>query len=87
NYQSIGRTNTRRHIRASPSTGSAVTTVLETDEEDHDVTSRLREMRISAAPDIAEEAETADVPVIVAQEVMDDASPPASPPENDRTIV
>ncbi|KAM0493048.1 hypothetical protein ACHAQF_008487 [Verticillium nonalfalfae] len=87
NYQSIGRTNTRRHIRASPSTGSAVTTVLETDEEDHDVTSRLREMRISAAPDIAEEAETADVPVIVAQEVMDDASPPASPPENDSTIV
>ncbi|EEY14930.1 Mob1 family protein [Verticillium alfalfae VaMs.102] len=87
NYQSIGRTNTRRHIRASPSTGSAVTTVLETDEEDHDVTSRLREMCISAAPDMAEEAETADVPVIVAKEVMDDASPPASPPENDRTIV
>ncbi|KAM0277105.1 hypothetical protein ACHAQH_006049 [Verticillium albo-atrum] len=87
NYQSIGRTNTRRHIRASPSTGSAVTTVLETDEEDHDVTSRLRKMRISAAPNIAEEAESADVPVIVAQEVMADASPPESPMEHERTIV
>ncbi|KAM0328200.1 hypothetical protein ACHAQA_005607 [Verticillium albo-atrum] len=86
NYQSIGRTNTRRHIRASPSTGSAVTTVLETDEEDNDVTSRLREMRISA-PDIAEEAETADVPVIVEQEVMADASPPESPMEQEQTIV
>lgn len=30
---SIGRTNTRRHIRSSPSTGSAVTTVLEQDED------------------------------------------------------
>ncbi|OAA58079.1 mob1 family protein [Niveomyces insectorum RCEF 264] len=30
---SLGRTNTRRHIRSSPSTGSAVTTVLEQDEE------------------------------------------------------
>ncbi|EPE08694.1 mob1 family protein [Ophiostoma piceae UAMH 11346] len=30
---SVGRTNTRRHIRSSPSTGSAVTTVLEQDED------------------------------------------------------
>ncbi|CAK7273710.1 hypothetical protein SEPCBS119000_005798 [Sporothrix epigloea] len=30
---SIGRTNTRRHIRSSPSTGSAVTTVMEQDED------------------------------------------------------
>ncbi|ERS97695.1 hypothetical protein HMPREF1624_05866 [Sporothrix schenckii ATCC 58251] len=29
----VGRTNTRRHIRSSPSTGSAVTTVLEQDED------------------------------------------------------
>jgi len=35
-YMSIGRTNTKRHIRSSPSTGSAVTTVLETDEADDD---------------------------------------------------
>ena len=30
---SVGRTNTRRHIRSSPSTGSSVTTVLEQDED------------------------------------------------------
>lgn len=42
-YMSLGRTNTKRHIRSSPSTGSAVTTVLETDEadEDHSTNERL----------------------------------------------
>lgn len=34
NFMSIGRTNTRRHIRSSPSTGSAVTTVPEADFEE-----------------------------------------------------
>lgn len=33
-YKSIGRTNTRRHIRSSPSTGSSVMTVMEADEEE-----------------------------------------------------
>lgn len=73
NYQSIGRTNTRRHIRASPSTGSAVTTVMETDEEDpHDVSSRMRELTIAAPDTVEEETEVADVPVIVEREVTDD---------------
>lgn len=45
-YKSLGRTNTKRHIRSSPSIGSSVTTVLETDEaeEDHNVPERLNEM-------------------------------------------
>lgn len=35
-HLSTDRTNTRRHIRSSPSTGSAVTTVIEADEEETD---------------------------------------------------
>ncbi|AEO66873.1 uncharacterized protein THITE_2115376 [Thermothielavioides terrestris NRRL 8126] len=33
-YPSVSRTNTRRHIKSSPSTGSAVTTVPEADEDE-----------------------------------------------------
>jgi hypothetical protein len=53
------KTNTRRHIRQSPSVGSAVTTVLESDEEEADVTQKLEELQIS------EEEGEAEVPVIV----------------------
>lgn len=58
-FISVGRTNTRRHIRQSPSVGSAVTTVLESDEEEVDVTQKLEELQIS------EEEGEAEVPVIV----------------------
>jgi len=58
-FISVGRTNTRRHIRQSPSVGSAVTTVLESDEEEADVTQKLEELQIS------EEEGEAEVPVIV----------------------
>ncbi|OBT66219.1 hypothetical protein VE03_04384 [Pseudogymnoascus sp. 23342-1-I1] len=40
------RSNTRRHIRSSPSTGAAVTTVLEADEEESDMAQRLRTLKI-----------------------------------------
>ncbi|TAQ84401.1 hypothetical protein B7494_g7266 [Chlorociboria aeruginascens] len=53
------RTNTRRHIRQSPSVGSAVTTVLEADEEDPGVTQRPADLQIT------EEEGEAEVPVIV----------------------
>ncbi|KAK5660224.1 hypothetical protein OQA88_12758 [Cercophora sp. LCS_1] len=63
------RTNTRRHIKSSPSTGSAVTTVPEADEDEAaEVTSRLRGMHISNSATIAaadEEMELATIPVIV----------------------
>ncbi|RDA90872.1 hypothetical protein CP533_3237 [Ophiocordyceps camponoti-saundersi (nom. inval.)] len=66
---SVGRTNTRRHIRSSPSTGSAVTTVIETDEEDADTASnRMRDLHLSdqlQGDDL--EPEVAEVPVIVEQ--------------------
>jgi hypothetical protein len=77
----IGRTNTRRHIRSSPSTGSAVTTVIEADEEETDgVTQRVKELQISTPETVTEEPEVAEVPVIVEQSVMthspsEDAAP------------
>jgi len=62
---SVGRTNTRRHIRQSPSVGSAVTTVLESeDEEEPKVTKKLDELHISEEEEAEEEGE-AEVPVIV----------------------
>lgn len=66
-HPGVGRTNTRRHIRSSPSTGSAVTTVVEADEDDttDGVTRRVRELQISAPETVAEEPEVAEVPVIV----------------------
>ncbi|KAG5926620.1 hypothetical protein E4U42_003100 [Claviceps africana] len=60
-----GRTNTRRHIRSSPSTGSAVTTVLETDEEDTEhVSGKMRDIRLPGH----QESEIAEVPVIVEEQ-------------------
>lgn len=65
------RTNTRRHIRSSPSTGSAVTTVMEADEEDtENVSGRMRDLAISDH----QESEVAEVPVIVEQPVVAEAS-------------
>lgn len=76
NLHPVSRTNTRRHIRSSPSTGSAVTTVLEADEEESDMVARkLREMHLAAPETVAEEPEVADVPVIVEQSVMAEAPP------------
>lgn len=46
-FMSVNRTNTRRHIRSSPSTGSAVTTVLEAEEDETDVSSKLGAMQLN----------------------------------------
>ncbi|KAJ4412424.1 hypothetical protein N0V82_008819 [Gnomoniopsis sp. IMI 355080] len=68
------RTNTRRHIRGSPSTGSAVTTVLEAEEdEDTDVTGKFGELRITTPDTLDEEPEVAEVPVIVEHGMMEEA--------------
>lgn len=80
-----GRTNTRRHIRGSPSTGSAVTTVMEADEDESaDVTSKLGEMRIAAPETVEEESEVAEVPVIVEHGMMDEARPGSRQREEDQ---
>ena len=71
-FINVGRTNTRRHIRQSPSVGSAVTTVLESDEEDPDVTQKLENLHI------ADEEGEAEVPVIVETYVGDEAALPGS---------
>jgi len=58
-FINVSRTNTRRHIRQSPSVGSAVTTVLESDEEDPDVTRKLEDISIG------DEECVTEIPVIV----------------------
>lgn len=76
------RTNTRRHIRSSPSTGSAVTTVIEADEEDADgVTRRMKNMHLGAPATVNEESDVAEVPVIVEQSVMDQQQPSTDAPQ------
>ncbi|KAK0627214.1 Mob1/phocein [Immersiella caudata] len=76
------RTNTRRHIKSSPSTGSSVTTVPEADEDETaaDVTSRLRQMHISgpAAAAADEEMELATIPVIVEHDLVEQPIRPSS---------
>ncbi|KID92251.1 Mob1/phocein family protein [Metarhizium guizhouense ARSEF 977] len=70
-----GRTNTRRHIRSSPSTGSAVTTVIEADEEDTDnVSNKMESLHISDTRPTGQEPESAEVPVIVERSVIEGAS-------------
>ncbi|KAK4109692.1 hypothetical protein N656DRAFT_800601 [Canariomyces notabilis] len=86
---SMSRTNTRRHIKSSPSTGSAVPTVLEADEDDGtDLSSRLGAMRISGAPPPTaaaaaaaadEELELASIPVIVEHKSLPSAEQPTRP--------
>ncbi|KAL8382803.1 hypothetical protein RB595_006533 [Gaeumannomyces hyphopodioides] len=62
------RIGTRRHIRNSPSTGSAVTTVMESDEDDGgagSMANRFRQMRIVEAAIPEDDPDAAEVPVIV----------------------
>ncbi|KAF4126730.1 Mob1/phocein family [Geosmithia morbida] len=71
--RSAANTNTKRHIRSSPSTGSAVTTVIEAEEEETDgVTQRVRELRITAPNEEEEEEEggpeVAEVPMMVEED-------------------
>ncbi|KAK3943876.1 mob1 family protein [Diplogelasinospora grovesii] len=80
----LSRTNTRRHIKSSPSTGSAVTTVMEADEDnDHSaaaVTNKLKNMHISRPnpPNPSDEGlELASIPVIVEHQTID--QPPLRP--------
>jgi hypothetical protein len=79
NFAQVNRTNTRRHIRSSPSTGSAVTTVMEADEEDgHGITRKMRDIHITAPETVEEEPEVHEVPVIVDQSLMAEALPRAA---------
>ncbi|KAL0944368.1 mob1 family protein [Colletotrichum truncatum] len=87
NYQPVGRTATRRHVRASPSVGSAVTTVVEADEEDNVVMNKMRDMHISAPETVEEEPEVAEVPVIVEKEIMEDVPSPEEQPKEEATTV
>uniref|UniRef100_A0A0B7JHS3 Uncharacterized protein n=1 Tax=Bionectria ochroleuca TaxID=29856 RepID=A0A0B7JHS3_BIOOC len=79
-----GRTNTRRHIRSSPSTGSAVTTVIEADEEETDkMTRKVKDLHISAPETVTEEPEVAEVPVMVEHSVIEKPLVEITPEESD----
>ncbi|KAI0490011.1 Mob1/phocein [Xylaria cf. heliscus] len=68
------RSNTARHS-SRPSTGSAVTTVIEEGEDDHsDITAKLRSMHISASEIAGEESEV-EVPVIVEGGMIEESTP------------
>ncbi|RFU78748.1 mob kinase activator-like 4 [Trichoderma arundinaceum] len=83
-HGSVNRTNTRRHIRSSPSTGSSVTTVMEAEEEDAGgVSRRLRNMHLAAPDVLEEESEVAEVPVMVEQSVITGPPPPLFPPASE----
>lgn len=72
------RNNTARHS-SRPSTGSAVTTVLEEGEDEHpEVTAKLKGMHISA-PETVEEASEVEVPVIVEEGMIDAPTSPDAP--------
>lgn len=80
NDDESSRKNTRRHIRQSPSVGSAVTTVLESDEEEVDVTQKLGDLQIAEE----DEEGATEIPVIVesyeedeAQQARDEEAPSA----------
>lgn len=71
-FLGLGRQNTtRRHVRQSPSVGSAITTVQEIDEEEGDISQRLRDARNSRiAEEEGEDGEVesdtgTEIPVIV----------------------
>ncbi|RAL66210.1 hypothetical protein DID88_005882 [Monilinia fructigena] len=71
-FLGLGRQNTtRRHVRQSPSVGSAITTVQEIDEDDGEITQRLRIARnLRIAEEEGEDGEVesdtgTEIPVIV----------------------
>ncbi|KAK0629882.1 Mob1/phocein [Bombardia bombarda] len=80
----LSRTNTRRHIKSSPSTGNAITTVIEADEDDGDVASKLAAMHLSA-PGVGDE----EISVRAERELVDQPplrSSSVIPPETASTF-
>lgn len=90
-YMSPSRTNTRRHIRQSPSVGSAVTTVLEAEEEDQDAKQGVREIKITEeemeaeVPVIVESYETNEPQVPVIKETPAESEPKPEPKESEES--
>jgi len=83
--QPVGRTSTSRHIKR-PSTGRAVATVPERDEDESapeaDVANRLSALHISVPPETVEEEgdeDMAEVPVIVEQGVVGESREASQP--------
>lgn len=102
NMHASNRTNTRRHIRSSPSTGSAVTTVMEAEEEEADSVARdldkmhlstldpaSRASDVSAATEVPTVATSAEKPTESISESlsMEDGSVPDPEASADETVV
>jgi hypothetical protein len=97
-FNPVGRTNTRRHIRSSPSTGSAVATVLEADENIEglgvSLVDRTKGLHISSVPpetvpeeEPEPEPETGmDVPVIVEHTILDPPQQQHQPPSRPSSV-
>lgn len=85
----VGRTNTRRHIRSNPSTGSAVTTVIEADEDEGaELLQKTKELSISGPPrPLEEEPEAEEVPVIVEDSMMHQSAETTASPTDVETPV
>lgn len=73
------RSNTARHS-SRPSTGSAVTTVIEEREDEQDVANKLKALHISAPETVEEESEV-EVPVIVEGDLMGNSPSAPEAPE------
>ncbi|KAL2267634.1 hypothetical protein VTJ83DRAFT_4911 [Remersonia thermophila] len=81
-FSGVSRTNTRRHIKSSPSVGSAVATVPEADEDEstNDLTNRLKGIRLSPSkPSNEEDADLSTIPMIVDHATAAAAQPPVRP--------
>jgi len=92
-HPGVGRTNTRRHIRSNPSTGSAVTTVMEADEEDggggsdghgkarakpqDGLASKMKDLQISAPEPVEEEPADAEEVPVIVEQDVMEAPPPS----------
>ncbi|KAK4103654.1 hypothetical protein N658DRAFT_494155 [Parathielavia hyrcaniae] len=81
-HSAMSRTNTKRHIKSSPSTGIAIMPVPEADEDDSaDLSSKLRDMRISAPLTAAREdaPELTGIPMAVDHRPMAAGEQPLRP--------
>lgn len=77
------RSNTARHS-SRPSTGKAITTVVEErEDENSELNNRLRNMQLATHPEtVVEEESELEVPVMVEEELLQESSPkPAEDPE------
>ncbi|KAI9746183.1 MAG: hypothetical protein M1818_000864 [Claussenomyces sp. TS43310] len=83
-FISVGRTNTRRHIRSSPSTGSAVTTVHEAEEDESHISRETESTEITETEVISKEEASGNEPDTARKEDAAKIIIAAGPTQDDR---